>query len=141
MSRTDRSILPRALTAIFGMLALWGCNREVAPEKTDIERVRQSLKRMIGPNGSMMNALRQYETDTGEFPKELKWLVERPTGTPNAEKWNGPYFLDKSALSDPWGHEYRYVVPGMHNPKGVDLWTVGPDGVNGTQDDTVNWEK
>ena len=39
---------------------------------------------------------------------------------------------------DPWGHPYRYLEAGVHNPDSFDLWSAGPDGVDGTEDDIGN---
>jgi uncharacterized protein (TIGR03067 family) len=41
-------------------------------------------------------------------------------------------------LFDPWGHQYGYQVPGRHGSK-PDVWSVGPDGKTGTDDDICSW--
>ena len=41
---------------------------------------------------------------------------------------------------DPWGMEYQYVYPGVHNPKSFDIFSCGPDRVAGTADDIGNWD-
>lgn len=42
-------------------------------------------------------------------------------------------------LVDPYGQAWRYRAGlGANNPK-VDIWSVGPDGVDGTPDDIHNW--
>jgi len=40
---------------------------------------------------------------------------------------------------DPWNNAYHYVYPGVHNKGGYDLWSSGPDGVDGNDDDIKNW--
>ena len=40
--------------------------------------------------------------------------------------------------NDPWGMPYYYSYPGSRTPDGYDLWSAGPDGANGTQDDIYN---
>jgi general secretion pathway protein G len=40
---------------------------------------------------------------------------------------------------DPWGSAYVYYFPGKHNPNAYDLFSVGPDFKEGTQDDIGNW--
>jgi general secretion pathway protein G len=32
------------------------------------------------------------------------------------------------------------MCPGTHNPDSYDVWSLGPDGINGTQDDIGNWK-
>jgi prepilin-type N-terminal cleavage/methylation domain-containing protein len=43
-----------------------------------------------------------------------------------------------SAIIDAWDNEIRYVRPGVHNKKGVDIWSDGPD-KDKKEDDLTNW--
>jgi general secretion pathway protein G len=43
-----------------------------------------------------------------------------------------------SAIIDAWDNEIRYVRPGVHNKKGVDIWSDGPD-KDKKEDDCTNW--
>jgi general secretion pathway protein G len=47
--------------------------------------------------------------------------------------------MDKIA-KDPWERDYRFAAPGKHNPESFDVWSVGPDGQDGSADDIGNWE-
>lgn len=90
-------------------------------------------------NGGIKSALDAYEVDNGFYPKGkngLNDLVQQPR---DAKNWRGPY-LDKLP-SDPWGNAYIYEYPGKHNPNSYDLYSVGPDGKGGTDDDVGNWTK
>ena len=85
-------------------------------------------------------ALKMYEVDNGAFPSTeqgLAALLAKPGGDPPATGWNGPY-IEKEAL-DPWGNPYEYESPGTRSAAGYDLWSVGPDGEDGTDDDITNW--
>jgi len=85
-------------------------------------------------------ALDTFELDTGKFPTEeegLSILRDRPTDA-ESRNWHGPYL--KRDPIDPWKREYHYRVPGTQGPD-YDLFTLGPDGVEGTGDDIGNWEK
>jgi general secretion pathway protein G len=78
----------------------------------------------------------------GSYPKGedgLKDLIYRPKEKEAAGKWRGPYLEDERSLKDPWGNLYRYRCPGKHNTAGYDLWSAGPDGKDGTNDDITNW--
>jgi len=91
-------------------------------------------------------SLLAYKTATGDYPttqQGLKALIAAPAG---ATGWNGPY-LNKSILPlDPWGHPYHYAYPAKHNNKGTsnerpyEVWSIGPDGRDGTADDIGNWD-
>jgi len=49
-------------------------------------------------------------------------------------------YLDKIP-NDPWGRAYNYIYPGKHTQNSYDLYSVGPDGKAGTEDDIGNWMK
>jgi general secretion pathway protein G len=47
--------------------------------------------------------------------------------------------LDEIPL-DPWGQELQYSLESPHNLDGrPDVWSLGPDGADGTADDITNW--
>ena len=82
-------------------------------------------------------ALQLYEIAAGAFPKDLMGLVEKPSDV-DEKMWDGPYM--PSIPKDPWGREYHYRTPGEHF-KDYDIWSDGPDGQSGTEDDVANWVK
>lgn len=89
-------------------------------------------------------ALDLYELDNGIYPSTeqgLSSLLSEPTSTPVPPSWNGPYLKKKKIPIDPWSREYVYVCPGTHNQEDYDLYSYGPDGVEGGGDDVTNWEE
>ncbi|MGE4286151.1 MAG: type II secretion system major pseudopilin GspG [Phycisphaerae bacterium] len=83
-------------------------------------------------------AIDSYEIDTGKYPttnQGLSALVKEPS---NVNDWKGPY-LKRDVPKDPWGNAYSYKQPGEHNEYGYDLYSYGPDGRSGTDDDIINW--
>jgi general secretion pathway protein G len=87
---------------------------------------------------SMKTALTTYRIQVGDYPSTaegLQALLVAPAD--KVDRWHGPYV--ESLPNDPWGHPYKYLYPGNHNKDGYDLWSVGPDGVDGTADDIGNW--
>ena len=105
-----------------------------------IEAKVEMARAAIGPNGPLSQSIDWYKFDTGQFPEELKYLCEKPSNDEIGEKWKGPYLKDPSGLIDSFGREFKYENPGRHNEKGVDLWSLGPDGQDGTEDDIKNWK-
>ena len=68
----------------------------------------------------------------------LAALVERP---PGLDRWQGPYLKQKGVPADPWGHPYRYRIPGEHGE--YDLYSLGADdapGGTGENQDITNWQ-
>ena len=79
------------------------------------------------------SAINTFEADTGDFPPNLEALVTPPAGVTNAHE-----YLDKVPV-DPWGNSYQYKCPGAHGH--YDVWSTGPDGQDGTQDDVNSWDQ
>jgi len=84
--------------------------------------------------------LKLYRTQNNNYPsgdQGLKALVEKPEGDPVPRKWGQ---IIEELPVDPWGGEYKYAFPGEHNgEKKPDIWSNGPDGQEGTEDDIGNW--
>jgi len=87
-------------------------------------------------NGGIKTALGMYDVDTGRYPSSLNDLLAQPS---DVKGWKGPYLDTGTVPVDPWGHPYVYVYPGRKNTAGYDLYSVGPDGQDGTPDDIGNW--
>ena len=82
-------------------------------------------------------SLNAFEIDTGRFPSSeegLNALLQQPA---SVTSWRGPY-LQRGMPKDPWGNAYLYKYPGQRNPSGFDLYSLGPDGREGS-DDIGNW--
>ena len=83
-----------------------------------------------------------YELDNGFYPSTeqgLQALIAQPSSTPAPVHWKGPYLDPPVLRPDPWGHPYIYKNPGQKLPTGYDLYSVGPNGVEGDDDDIGNW--
>ena len=87
-------------------------------------------------HGGIKTALDAFEVDNGFYPKSLQDLLQQPS---NAKNWHGPYL--ENLPQDPWGNLYVYTYPGRHNANSYDLFSAGPDGKAGTDDDIGNWMK
>ena len=101
------------------------------------------LKAAKAQIGSFETPLKEYQIEVGDFPSSSAGLEALRSAPPEAQgqgtsKWNGPY-LDKAVPLDPWGRPYQYAYPGRHNSDSFDVWSNGPDGADGTDDDIGNW--
>lgn len=94
---------------------------------------------------SLETAIDMYAADNGAPPtteQGLMALREPPSVPPEAKNWNGPY-LKKPVSTDPWGNEYIYTSPGVHN-EDYDIVSYGRDGKEGGEGadaDITNWEE
>ena len=65
---------------------------------------------------------------------------DRPSLGPYLTFDGKPANRTKTAIVDGWGNPIRYRCPGTHRPGSFDLWSLGRDGVDGTDDDLCTWE-
>lgn len=138
-SRRGFSLLEVLLVVvIIGILAAF-----VVPNllKTGETAKIDATKAMIDQSGNIALAINLYHTHTGQYPKELKDLYEKPGDTELAERWKGPYINNPNSLKDAWNRDLIYKAPGEHNTDSYDLSSKGPDGEEGGDDDIGNWEK
>ncbi|HEX4412545.1 MAG TPA: type II secretion system major pseudopilin GspG [Lacipirellulaceae bacterium] len=93
-----------------------------------------------GQVGIFKSAVNLYKFHTRSYPNDLSGLISKPSDANTASRWNGPYLDSPKVPADPWDRDYRFAAPGKHNPETFDVWSVGPDGQDGTDDDIGNWE-
>ena len=112
--------------------------RDVEDELALIELTRkQAAKPSVD---GIASAIQQFNLDAKRLPTQeegLQALVVQPN---DVTDWNGPY-IPASKLKDPWGRDFVYKNPGVKNPTGFDVYSMGPKGdVNqGEDDDIGNW--
>ncbi len=84
---------------------------------------------------SLSCALSVYEVDHDAYPtteQGLAALIAKPVDL-GALRWKGPYLNVGEIPKDPWEHEYVYQ--GSPSGKTFRVFSAGPDGVVGTEDD------
>jgi general secretion pathway protein G len=89
---------------------------------------------------SLHASLIRYKTKGGLYPttsQGLKALVSKPIDGPQPRSYKT--LLREQALFDPWGNPYQYRRPGKYNADTYDVFSMGPDGKEGTEDDIGNW--
>ncbi len=117
---------------IIGLLAgLVGRQVVVRIEQAKVTKAKADIK-------EFEQAILDYKLDTGQYPDNqmgLQALVEQP---PGVKGWNKDgYLMNRSSIPlDPWGNEYLYQYPGEYAK--FDIWSYGPDGEDGTDDDIYN---
>jgi general secretion pathway protein G len=96
---------------------------EEAFRRRDLESAENILS-------ALREALHRYWVETGRYP-----TTEQGLRVLLGKKYSG-HTLDKDfPLTDPWGYPYVYRAPGRSPGKPYDLFSVGPDGMEGTADD------
>ncbi|HEY0983047.1 MULTISPECIES: type II secretion system major pseudopilin GspG [unclassified Schlesneria] len=95
--------------------------------------------------GMLMSALEHYVVDMREYPDTeigLAALIEDPSKDEETKSsWDGPYLKKSQIPKDPWGRDYQYQFPPTHGKrKEPEIWSLGPDGQEDTEDDIVSWD-
>ncbi|MGC9453921.1 MAG: type II secretion system major pseudopilin GspG [Phycisphaerae bacterium] len=91
------------------------------------------------------SAVKFYHANLNRYPtteEGFTVLIEKPEEEALAEKWSGPYLEDKQIPKDPWGNELKYErVEDEDAGQQFRIWSVGPDGQDGTDDDIRPWSE
>lgn len=90
--------------------------------------------------GIFKGAVNLYKFHTKNFPSSLDDLINKPGDSSAASHWEGPYLEGSKIPLDPWDHVYKFSAPGKHNTEAFDIWSSGPDGQDGNEDDIGNWD-
>jgi general secretion pathway protein G len=78
-------------------------------------------------------ALNMFDLELGRYPttaEDLEALIKRPATFPKGRNWH-PYLQVEKLPKDPWGHDYCYCCPGLHNSQGFDVYSLGQNGKGG----------
>ena len=125
-----------AVVVIMGMLmATLAVGISSQLDKAQISNAKIQIKRIE-------QALEFYKLDNRRFPtadQGLDALRNKPSSPPVPRDYNPAGYIKREQLLDPWDAPFTYQIPGQHNTYSFDIWSLGPDGVEGG-DDIQNWE-
>jgi general secretion pathway protein G len=110
----------------------------IAPQILGSQEEAQ-LKKAAVDIQSLESALEMYKLKNNVFPTSeqgLDALVNAPTIDPIPRNYQEGGFI-RRLPDDPWGNPYQLISPGELGT--IDIFTNGPDGEPGTDDDIGNW--
>jgi general secretion pathway protein G len=110
----------------------------VAPQILGTQ-VEAQIKKAAVDIQSLEGSLEMYKLRTNRFPtteQGLEALVTSPTIEPIPRNYPVAGFIKRLPL-DPWGNPYQLLSPGEIDM--VDIYSFGPDLVEGTEDDIGTW--
>lgn len=111
----------------------------VAPRLAGRSQQAKEAAARADVNAHLSAALDLFEMHNGRYPTTAEGLAALRAAPSGASDWKGPY-LKRAVPLDPWGKTYVYRSPGQNNREDYDLFSIGPDGVEGTADDVTNWK-
>lgn len=110
-----------------------------AQKKADLQTAQTQI-------GLLRGALEKYNLDTKTFPtteQGLQALLQPPASDSEESTtsgWDGPYLNKNEIPLDPWNRPYQYRYPPEESSDDFpEIWSFGPDGQDGTEDDIRSW--
>lgn len=122
------------LVIIGSIMALVAPNILGNQEQAKIDKARIDIQRLE-------DAMRMYKMQNNKFlttEQGLEGLVTQTDIDPVPKRFPEGGFIDKLPL-DPWDNPYTLVSPGEFGK--FDIFSMGPDGTPGTEDDIGNWDQ
>jgi general secretion pathway protein G len=100
---------------------------------------KAEIKKAVSDISALETSLTMYKMDNYKYPNTeqgLEALTQETDIEPLPRRFpNGGYV--KRLPADPWGNEYQLLNPGENGD--IDIFSMGPDGEAGTEDDIGNW--
>lgn len=100
---------------------------------------RANVQKAVADITSLETNLKMYKMDNYNYPtteQGLEALVTQTDVEPLPRRFPEEGYITRLP-SDPWGNEYQLLNPGENGK--VDIFSMGPDGEAGTDDDIGNW--
>ncbi len=100
---------------------------------------RANMQKAISDVTALETSLSLYKMDNYDYPSTeqgLEALVEQTDIEPEPRRFPEDGYI-KRLPKDPWGNDYVLFNPGEQGK--MDVFSVGPDGEAGTEDDIGNW--
>jgi len=101
--------------------------------KSRVDRARADI-------AALESGLEQYSFDMFNYPGADAGLdaLKTPPSNDKFDQYRPGGYI-KRIQQDPWGNDYHYAVPGPRSGGAYDVYSAGPDGEPGNDDDIGNW--
>ncbi|WP_194756978.1 type II secretion system major pseudopilin GspG [Aliidiomarina indica] len=103
------------------------------------QRDQADRQKAISDLTALENAMEMYRLDNGIYPtteQGVEALVTPPQMDPRPRNYREGGYI-RRLPTDPWGNDYRLLSPGQYGR--YDIFSMGPDGQPGTEDDIGTW--
>lgn len=100
---------------------------------------RANLQKAVSDINALETSLKMYKLDNYQYPtteQGIESLVTETDVEPLPRRFPAEGYITRLP-KDPWGNEYQLLNPGEIGI--IDVFTMGPDGEAGTEDDIGNW--
>ncbi|QYJ85993.1 type II secretion system major pseudopilin GspG [Shewanella mesophila] len=100
---------------------------------------KADVQKAVSDIVALENAMDMYRLDNSIYPtteQGLEALVQKPTISPEPRNYREDGYV-KRLPQDPWRNNYLLLSPGEQGK--IDIFSAGPDGQAGTEDDIGSW--
>ncbi len=100
---------------------------------------RANIQKAVSDINALETSLKMYKLDNYQYPSTEQGIEALVTATdiePLPRRFPEDGYITRLP-KDPWGNEYQLLNPGEYGK--IDVFTMGPDGEAGTEDDIGNW--
>lgn len=100
---------------------------------------KANLQKAVQDINALETSITMYKMDNYNYPtteQGLEALTSETTVEPLPKKFPENGYV-KRLPQDPWGNDYLLLNPGENGK--YDIFSAGPDGEAGTEDDIGNW--
>lgn len=100
---------------------------------------RANVQKAVSDITALETSLSMYKMDNYNYPtteQGLEALITETDIEPLPRRFPEDGYV-KRLPNDPWGNEYQLLNPGENGK--YDVFSMGPDGEAGTEDDIGNW--
>ncbi|WDE08101.1 type II secretion system major pseudopilin GspG [Thalassomonas viridans] len=100
---------------------------------------RANVQKAVSDINALETSLSMYKMDNYNYPttdQGLEALVSETDIEPLPRRFPEDGYV-KRLPQDPWGNDYQLLNPGEQGK--MDVFSMGPDGEVGTEDDIGNW--
>ncbi|NQY63388.1 MAG: type II secretion system major pseudopilin GspG [Alteromonadaceae bacterium] len=100
---------------------------------------KANLQKAVSDVSALETTLNMYKLDNYNYPtteQGLEALITETDIEPLPRRFQEDGYIQRLP-NDPWGNEYQLLNPGENSK--IDVFSMGPDGEAGTEDDIGNW--
>lgn len=137
--KTVRNVRGFTLLEVMVVIVILGILASMVVPNLLGSQERANEQKAVSDITALETSLSLYKIDNYKFPSTeqgLEALTAETDIEPLPRRFpEGGYV--KRLPKDPWGSEYQLLNPGEHGT--MDVFSMGPDGEAGTDDDIGNW--
>ncbi|MFU8829279.1 MAG: type II secretion system major pseudopilin GspG [Phycisphaerales bacterium] len=125
-----------AIAIVVALIAIVGINVIGQRDTANVGQARAQMRNIEAALDNFYLAFNRYPTDDEGL--EVLWNREALDFENEEDEQKWQRFLNNAIPRDVWGNEWGYRAESEFGRR-YDLWSNGPDGEEGTDDDITSW--